>query len=121
MFPELKIGFPPVVLTAVTVWATTSLLVQFTVLLMPIITVMLSGAYPGAPLGLPAPFGMETCTMTPGAVEEVELVVVVVAPLGTLGNWYEELFANPLTRKYPRRIGMIMAMIPITPSVSLGA
>jgi len=40
-----------------------SLFVHSTVLLTPTITVMLSGAYPGAPLGSPAPGRIETWTV----------------------------------------------------------
>jgi len=116
MSPESK-GLAPVgTLVEVTVWCVEpSSLVQVTVAFTPMTTVTLSGEYPGAPFGLPAPAGIEIAVTELGPVE-----VVVVEDVAPPGKVYETSVAIPLTRKYPRRIGMMMAINPTTPSVSFG-
>ena len=76
MSPDFIVPLPA---AEVTVWCAESSLIQMTVLLVPITTLTTSGEYPGAPLGLPAPLGMETETVAPPLEEEV---VVEVAPPG---------------------------------------
>ena len=57
MSPELKL-----LSFAVTVWTERSLLVQVTVLLTPITTVIVAGEYPGEAVFVLVPFGMLTFT-----------------------------------------------------------
>jgi hypothetical protein len=58
MFPEFRLPLPE---TDVTVCATVSVLFHVTVLLTPMITVIVSGEYPGAPCGpAPEPLGIVT-------------------------------------------------------------
>ena len=60
--------------------------------------------------------GMET-EVTAIAPVEVTVAVVEVAPPG---NVYETFVASPLTRKYPSKMGIMIATIPTTPRVSFG-
>jgi len=117
MLPESNTAVPPVVLSAVTVWAAMSLFVQVTVEFTPMTTVTESGEYPGAPAGFPAPLGMEIAVTATAPVEDVAAVVDVAHENA---HEYDELVASPLTRKYPSKIGMMIATIPTTPSVSFG-
>jgi len=54
------------------------------------------------------------------AMAPVEEVTAVVEVAHEKAHEYDELFASPLTRKYPSRIGMMIATIPTTPRVSFG-
>ena len=60
---------------------------------------------------------MEIAVTATAPVEEVTAVVEVAHENA---QEYDELVAIPLTRKYPSRIGMMIATIPTTPSVSFG-
>ena len=66
IFPELKLLAPGGTVCEVTVWSTVSLLIQVTVLFVPITTVILAGEKLSERL-LPTPFGI----ITWGPVPEV--------------------------------------------------